>query len=72
MGPSRLEVVEPVRKTIPCLTLPMTASGEAEAELIFLDESTIHEEEELKGKVVVGTTRHPLIRSPGAGVEGFI
>jgi hypothetical protein len=72
VGPSRLEVVEPVRKSIPCLTLPMTASGEAEAELIFLDKSTIHEEEELKGKVVAGVTRHPLIRSPGAGVEGFI
>ena len=72
VGPSRLEVVEPVRKSIPCLTLPMTASGETEAELIFLDKSTIHKEEELKGNVVAGVTRHPLIRSPGAGVESFI
>jgi len=50
----------------------MTASGETEAELIFLDKSTIHKEEELKGKVVAGVTRHPLIRSPGAEVESFI
>lgn len=72
VGHSRLEVVEPVSKRIPCLTLPMTASGEAQAELVFLDESTKYEEEELKGKIVAGATRHPLIKSPGARVEAFI
>src|SRR3990170_554584 len=30
VGPSGLEVVEPIKKKIPCLTLPMTANGTAE------------------------------------------
>jgi hypothetical protein len=38
VGPSTLRVVEPIKKTIPCLTLPMTAPGGAEADLVYVDE----------------------------------
>ena len=38
VGSSSLEIVKPVQE-VPCLTLPMTASGEAEAEVVFVDEA---------------------------------
>jgi len=72
VGPSSLEIVDPIRKTIPCLTLPMTAPGESEADLVYLGDGAKHEEEEVYGKIVMGTVRLPLIRSPDAGIEGFI
>ena len=35
---SKLEIVHPFKKTISCLTLPMTESGEVEADVIYLNE----------------------------------
>ncbi|GAI57593.1 unnamed protein product, partial [marine sediment metagenome] len=40
VGPSKLEILEPIGKEVPCLTLPMTAPGDAEADLVFIDGET--------------------------------
>ena len=70
VGPSSLEIVEPIRKVIPCLTLPMTASGEAEADLVYTGNGS--DIVEVEGKIVMGSVRLPIIRSTDSGVEGFI
>ena len=72
VGPSSLEVIEPVRKSIPCLTLPMTASGEAEGELVYVPEGSGVDEEELAGRIIMGPTRLPFIRGADTDVGGFI
>jgi Iap family predicted aminopeptidase len=72
VGPSSLEVIEPMRKSIPCLTLPMTASGEAEGELVYVPEGSSVDEGELGGRIVMGPTRLPFIRGADTDVGGFI
>jgi aminopeptidase YwaD len=72
VGPSSLRVVEPVRRAIPCLTLPMTATGGAEAELIYVGDGSRIQEQDLEGKIALGTIRLPMIRDPEAMIEGFV
>jgi len=72
VGPSSLVITSPVKRTIPCLTLPMTASGEAEGELVWVDGSSEVEVGELEGKIVMGPTRLPFIRGAETDVGGFI
>ncbi|UCH57455.1 MAG: M28 family peptidase [Candidatus Bathyarchaeota archaeon] len=70
-GQSSLEILEPVRRKIPCLTLPMTASGQTEAELVCVDDrATV--EEEFTRKVVMGRTRLPFIRSSETDVSAYV
>jgi hypothetical protein len=68
---SSLEIVKP-KKKVPCLTLPMTASGETEAEVIFLEESAEVMKEMVNGKIIMSNTRAPLRKSAELGAEGFI
>jgi hypothetical protein len=72
VGPSVLQIVEPIRKSIPCLTLPMTASGGAEADLVYVGDGSGLEGEELEGKIALGAIRLPIIRDTEAIVEGFV
>ncbi len=72
VGLSRLEIVEPLKKEIPCLTLPMTAPGEAEAELIYVEDGVKLDPGDLRGKIALGQTRLPFLRSPDSGAEGFV
>ncbi|MFQ6053122.1 MAG: M28 family peptidase [Candidatus Bathyarchaeia archaeon] len=71
---SKLSVVEPVEREVPCIALPMTVSGEVEDELVFLADGPSLEEQEaaLEGKVVMALSRGPMYRSILAGAEGFI
>ena len=87
-GSSRLTVTHPVEREIPCIALPHSAEGEAEAELVFLGDGPIeiYEErkDEIEGKVVMVTSRTPsgmtrrlhrnekYQRSVLAGAEGWI
>lgn len=72
VGPSRLQILEPVHKVIPCLTLPMTVSGEAEGELVWLDPMDEYEIDELAGKAVMAPSRPPFIRGMETDVAAFI
>jgi hypothetical protein len=72
VGPSKLQILEPIGKEVPCLTLPMTAPGEAEADLVFIDGETELDPGGLEGKVVVGPIRPPFIRGSETTVSGFI
>lgn len=71
---SKLEIVDPVKQMVPCLTLPMTASGEAEADVIFLKDGLDVEEnnEEIEGKIIMANTRESLVAGVKAGALGFI
>ena len=87
-GSSTLTVTEPKERDIPCIALPMSCEGEAEAELIFLGDGPveIYEErkDDIEGKIVMVTSRTPLgmtralhrsekyQRSVLAGAEGWI
>jgi len=72
VGSSKLVILEPVEKEVSCLTLPMTVSGEAEADLVFIDGETKMDPGELEGKVVMSLTRPPFIRGSETDVSGFI
>jgi hypothetical protein len=72
VGPSTLRVVEPIEKTIPCLTLPMTEPGVAEAELVYVGDGSGVEDLDPDGKIALGTIRLPIIRDPHPTVEGFV
>jgi hypothetical protein len=86
-GSSRLTVTHPVEREIPCIALPHSAEGEAEAELVFLGDGPVdvYEErkEEIEGRIVMVTSRSPsgsrrlhrnekFQRSVLAGAEGWI
>ncbi len=70
---SELELLEP-KKTVPCLTLPSTVTGEVEAEVIYLEHGYDFEDQrdEIDGKIVMMTNRTPLVKSVLAGAVGFI
>jgi Iap family predicted aminopeptidase len=72
VGPSTLEILEPIRRKISCLTLPMTASGDVEGDLVYVDGETRVDVDELAGKIVLGPTRLPFIRGADTDVGGFI
>lgn len=71
---SKLEIVYPIKKTVSCLTLPMTASGEVEADVLYLGEGLDFENQkcDVQGKIVMTSTRQHLERSFQAGALGFI
>ena len=49
---SSLEIVDP-KKKVPCLTLPMTASGDAEAEVVFIEDGADVKKAEVDGKIII-------------------
>jgi aminopeptidase YwaD len=63
-GSSTLTVTEPKEREIPCIALPMSCEGEAEAELVFLEDGPVEiyeeREDEIDGKIVMVTSRTPL------------
>ncbi|UCH57921.1 MAG: M20/M25/M40 family metallo-hydrolase [Candidatus Bathyarchaeota archaeon] len=63
-GSSTLTVVEPVEREIPCIALPMSCRGEAEADLVFLGDGPVDvyekRKEEIEGSIVIVTSRTPL------------
>ena len=69
---SSLEIVAPVKKRVECLTLPMTATGEAEGEVVFVEDGAPVDGEAVNGKVVMANTRGPLVESAKAGAVGFL
>ena len=74
VGKSSLEITDPVKRNIPCLTLPMTTSGEAEAELVWIDSRTGDNTlsiEETSYKIVMGKLRTPSLSESGSAL-GFI
>ncbi|MFP3951763.1 MAG: hypothetical protein ACLFVP_06475 [Candidatus Bathyarchaeia archaeon] len=71
-GLSRLEIIKPDRRDIPCLTLPMTAYGEVEGDLLFLDSDIRVDEEDLSERIVTSYTRPSFVREEETGVSGFI
>jgi len=68
---SSLEVKDPIQRILQPLTLPMTPSGEVEAEVVFV-EGPDEVPDEVDGKIVLGLNRLPLARCVEAGAEGFI
>jgi Iap family predicted aminopeptidase len=72
VGPSKLEILSPRKKTIPCLTLPMTASGEAEADIVYVNPKSYPAPNELSGKAVISSVRPPFIRSTETDISAFI
>jgi hypothetical protein len=72
VGTSTLEIIEPIRRIVSCLTLPMTGSGDVESDLVYVDGETRVDVDELAGKVVLGPTRLPFIRGAETEVGGFI
>jgi hypothetical protein len=71
-GASTLQITEPVKRNIPCLTLPMTFSGEVEAEVVFVENEKAVSTLELSDKIVMGLQRHPFISKPDSNTAGFI
>jgi aminopeptidase YwaD len=63
-GTSRLTIMEPVERDIPCIALPMGCEGTEEAELVFLGDGSVksYEErkDEIEGSIVMVTSRTPL------------
>lgn len=62
-GPARVEVVHPVRKEIPCFSLPMCPPGVVEAELVSVGDGAPAEferlGERLRGQIVMASSRPP-------------
>ncbi len=62
-GPAKITVLEPRRKEIPCIGLPMTAEGTIEAELVDLGEGAVDVYEkrrkEIEGKIVLVSSAQP-------------
>ncbi|MDP2900028.1 MAG: M28 family peptidase [Candidatus Bathyarchaeota archaeon] len=62
-GPSTITVLEPRRKEIPCIGLPMTAGGVVEAELVDIGDGAVDVYEkgksEIEGKIVLVNSAQP-------------
>jgi aminopeptidase YwaD len=62
-GDSSLKLVEPKRKQIDCIALPMSAEGSVEAELVYLGSGPVevYEErkKEIEGKIVMVNSGNP-------------
>lgn len=87
-GPAKLEVVDPIDRTLDCISLPMGLAGEIEGRLVFLGDGEISSYEkrkdEIEGNIVMVTSRNPLtmkrrmhrsekyLRSVLAGAKGWI
>lgn len=69
-----LEALEPVKKTIPSIVLPMTVTGEAEGEVVYLGHGENLEKQlsDLEGKIILTSDRGPIIKSVMAGAIGVI
>jgi Iap family predicted aminopeptidase len=70
----RLEIVDPVKREIPCICLPRTVSGDVEADVVYLGHGERLEEQldDLEGKIILTSDRGPIIRSVMAGAVGVI
>ncbi len=70
----KLEIVDPVKKEIPCICLPMTVTGEVEADVVYLGHGENLEKQlgELEGKIILTSDRAPIPKSVMAGAIGVI
>ncbi len=87
-GDTTLEIIDPIQKTIPCISLPYCPSARLEGEVAFVGDGAPANFEsagrKLRGKLVVATSRSPrglgrnvhrlekYSRSALAGASGFI
>jgi len=70
----KLEILDPIRKEIPCICLPKTVTGEVEADVVYLGHGEILEEklDDLEGKIILTSDRGPIQKSVMAGAVGVI
>jgi len=87
-GKATLTIIEPIKKELECISLPLTLAGEVEADLIDLGSGPIDIYEkrkaEIEGNIVMVSSRNPagmarslhrtekFFRSILAGARGFI
>jgi hypothetical protein len=70
----KLEMLSPVKKEIPCICLPMTVTGDVEADVVYLGHGENLESQlsELEGKIILTSDRAPIPKSVMAGAIGVI
>ena len=70
----KLEMLEPLRKDIPCICLPMTVTGQVEADVVYLGHGENLEMQlgDLEGKIILTSDRAPIPKSVMAGAIGVI
>ncbi|MGD0803040.1 MAG: M28 family peptidase [Candidatus Bathyarchaeia archaeon] len=87
-GPSKLDIVSPLKKEIGCISLPHSIAGEVEANLIWLGDGAIDiyekRKKDIDGNIVMVSSANPLgmtrslhrsekfLRSVLAGAKGWI
>jgi hypothetical protein len=71
---SSLEILSPLGREVPCLTLPMTPSGNIEGELVYVGEGEDLEKQKgkLAGKVVIALNRISPTKIKESGAAGYI
>ena len=71
---SSLEIMSPLGKKVPCLTLPMTPSGDVDGELVYVGEGEELDQQKgkLEGKVVVALNRLSPAKILESGAAGYI
>lgn len=69
-----LDIIEPMKRGVPSIVLPMTVTGEVEGEVVFLGHGESLEKQlgELDGKVILTSDRGPIPKSVMAGAVGVI
>jgi hypothetical protein len=70
----KLEIVDPVRKDITCICLPMTVTGEVESDVVYLGhgEKLDDQLDDLEDKIILTSDRAPIHKSVMAGAIGVI
>ncbi len=70
----KLEIVDPVRREIPCICLPMTVTGEVEADVVYLGHGENLDEQlgDMEGKIILTSDRAPIPKSVMAGAVGVV
>jgi hypothetical protein len=87
-GPSKLDIVSPLKKEIGCISLPHSIAGEVEANLIWLGDGAVDiyekRKKDIDGNIVMVSSANPLgmtrslhrsekfLRSVLAGAKGWI
>ena len=87
-GPSKLDIISPLKKEIGCISLPHSIAGEVEANLIWLGDGAIDiyekRKKDIDGNIVMVSSANPLgmtrslhrsekfLRSVLAGAKGWI
>lgn len=72
VGDSRLEIKGKLNREVKTLTLPMTATGAVDGELVSLETVEGLDEIKVEGKILLGTNRLPLRKAVEEGAVGFI